>query len=91
MSPARHYDVIVIRTGQGGPPLATALAQAGRKTAISEREHVGGACINEGCTPTKTMVARENITQIFVYLRIAAVLFVLVSFVPAWIRKRNQR
>lgn len=35
--------------------------------------------------------ARENITQTFVYLGIAAVLFVLVSFVPAWIRKRNQR
>ncbi len=35
--------------------------------------------------------AQENITQTFVYLGIAAVLFVLVSFVPAWIRKRNQR
>ncbi len=35
--------------------------------------------------------ARENITQTFVYLGIAAVLFVLVSFVPTWIRKRNQR
>ena len=87
MSPARHYDVIVIRTGQGGPPLATALAQAGRKTAISEREHVGGTCINEGWTPTKTMVARENITQTFVYLGIAAA----VLFVPTWLRKWNQR
>jgi pyruvate/2-oxoglutarate dehydrogenase complex dihydrolipoamide dehydrogenase (E3) component len=29
----------------------------GRKTALIEREHVGGTCINEGCTPTKTMVA----------------------------------
>jgi uncharacterized membrane protein YdjX (TVP38/TMEM64 family) len=35
--------------------------------------------------------ARENITQTFVYLGIAALLFVLVSFVPAWIQSRNQR
>ena len=52
-----HYDAIVIGSGQGGNPLASALAEAGRKTALIEREHVGGTCINEGCTPTKTMVA----------------------------------
>jgi pyruvate/2-oxoglutarate dehydrogenase complex dihydrolipoamide dehydrogenase (E3) component len=54
---ALHYDAVVIGSGQGGNPLARALAEAGRKTAIIEREHVGGTCINEGCTPTKTMVA----------------------------------
>jgi pyruvate/2-oxoglutarate dehydrogenase complex dihydrolipoamide dehydrogenase (E3) component len=52
-----HYDAVVIGSGQGGTPLARALAEAGRKTALVEREHVGGTCINEGCTPTKTMVA----------------------------------
>jgi pyruvate/2-oxoglutarate dehydrogenase complex dihydrolipoamide dehydrogenase (E3) component len=52
-----QYDAIVIGSGQGGNPLAIALADAGRKTAVIEREHVGGTCINEGCTPTKTMVA----------------------------------
>src|SRR5439155_19923977 len=52
-----HYDAVVIGSGQGGNPLANALAQAGRRTAMIEREHVGGTCINEGCTPTKTMVA----------------------------------
>jgi len=50
-----HYDGIVIGSGQGGTPLAKALAKAGRKTAIIEREHIGGTCINVGCTPTKTM------------------------------------
>jgi pyruvate/2-oxoglutarate dehydrogenase complex dihydrolipoamide dehydrogenase (E3) component len=50
------FDAIVIGSGQGGNPLSTALANAGWKTAIIEREHVGGTCINEGCTPTKTMV-----------------------------------
>ena len=52
-----HYDAVVIGAGQGGMPLARALAGAGRKTALVEREHIGGTCINEGCTPTKTMVA----------------------------------
>ena len=54
---AEHYEAVVIGAGQGGMPLARALAGAGRKTALIEREHVGGTCINEGCTPTKTMIA----------------------------------
>ena len=57
MAQSQHYDAVVIGSGQGGSPLAGALASAGRKTAVIEREHVGGTCINEGCTPTKTMVA----------------------------------
>ncbi|HMD90435.1 MAG TPA: mercuric reductase [Anaerolineaceae bacterium] len=51
------YDAIIIGSGQGGMPLARALAKAGWKTAMIEQKHVGGTCINEGCTPTKTMVA----------------------------------
>jgi pyruvate/2-oxoglutarate dehydrogenase complex dihydrolipoamide dehydrogenase (E3) component len=54
---AQHYDAVVIGAGQGGVPLSQALAESGRRTALIEREHVGGTCINEGCTPTKTMVA----------------------------------
>ncbi|HEV2235252.1 MAG TPA: FAD-dependent oxidoreductase, partial [Ktedonobacterales bacterium] len=57
MTDQAAYDVLVIGAGQSGGPLSTAFANAGRKTAIVEREHVGGTCINEGCTPTKTMVA----------------------------------
>jgi pyruvate/2-oxoglutarate dehydrogenase complex dihydrolipoamide dehydrogenase (E3) component len=57
MTDQSTYDVLVIGAGQSGGPLSTAFANAGRKTAIVEREHVGGTCINEGCTPTKTMVA----------------------------------
>jgi pyruvate/2-oxoglutarate dehydrogenase complex dihydrolipoamide dehydrogenase (E3) component len=51
------FDAIVIGSGQGGNPLAGALAAAGKKTALIERQDVGGTCINRGCTPTKTMVA----------------------------------
>ena len=52
-----RYDAIVIGSGQAGGPLSTTLAQAGWKTALVEREHVGGTCVNEGCAPTKTMIA----------------------------------
>lgn len=51
------HDAAIIGTGQSGKPLALALARAGWKVAVIEREHVGGTCINVGCTPTKTMVA----------------------------------
>src|SRR5918995_4171072 len=54
---AQHYDAVVIGAGQAGVPLSQALTRSGRRTALIEREHVGGTCINEGCTPTKTMVA----------------------------------
>jgi pyruvate/2-oxoglutarate dehydrogenase complex dihydrolipoamide dehydrogenase (E3) component len=60
----QHYDAIVVGSGQGGNPLAKALAAAGRKTAMVEREHVGGTCINEGCTPTKTMVASGRVAYL---------------------------
>src|SRR5437660_1310832 len=58
------YDAIIIGAGQAGGPLSTALAQAGQKTAIIERVHVGGTCINEGCTPTKTMVASARVAYL---------------------------
>src|ERR1700733_4970672 len=56
-----HYDAIVIGSGQAGTPLSIALAGAGRKTALVESQHVGGTCINVGCTPTKTMVASARV------------------------------
>ncbi len=52
-----QYDGIIIGSGQGGKPLALDLATAGWKTALVESTHVGGTCINVGCTPTKTMIA----------------------------------
>lgn len=59
-----HYDAIVIGSGQAGTPLSQALAGAGLRTALVEREHVGGTCINEGCTPTKTMVASGRVAYL---------------------------
>ena len=52
-----QYDCIVIGAGQAGGPLAKKLARAGKKTVIIEKRFVGGTCVNDGCTPTKTWVA----------------------------------
>lgn len=59
-----QFDAIVIGSGQGANPLAKALAGAGRHTAIIESTHVGGTCINEGCSPTKTMVASARVAYL---------------------------
>ena len=73
MTAASRYDAIVIGAGQAGGPLAEALARAGRRTALIERVHVGGTCINEGCTPTKTMVASARVTSSKASARAASV------------------
>ncbi|GAB4200511.1 MAG: mercuric reductase [Roseiflexaceae bacterium] len=61
---SEHYDAVIIGSGQAAKPLAVALAGAGRRTAVIERIHVGGTCINEGCTPTKTMVASARVAYL---------------------------
>jgi pyruvate/2-oxoglutarate dehydrogenase complex dihydrolipoamide dehydrogenase (E3) component len=54
---ATSYDALVIGSGQAGPALAVRLAEHGWKTALVERGELGGTCVNNGCTPTKTLVA----------------------------------
>jgi pyruvate/2-oxoglutarate dehydrogenase complex dihydrolipoamide dehydrogenase (E3) component len=51
------YDAIVVGTGQAGPSLAVRLAGAGMRVAVIERKRFGGTCVNNGCIPTKTLVA----------------------------------
>lgn len=53
----KKYDAIIIGSGQAGTPLAKRLAKAGWKTALIEKRLIGGTCINDGCTPTKTMIS----------------------------------
>jgi pyruvate/2-oxoglutarate dehydrogenase complex dihydrolipoamide dehydrogenase (E3) component len=60
----KTYGAIVLGSGQGGTPLARALAASGRKTALIESTHIGGTCINDGCTPTKTMVASARVAYL---------------------------
>ncbi len=64
MSQTKAFDIVIIGSGQAGGPLSTAFARAGRRVAIIEQEHVGGTCINEGCTPTKTMVASGRVAYL---------------------------
>ncbi len=53
----KHFDAIIIGAGQAGVPLAKKLAEEGKKTALIEKNLIGGTCINVGCTPTKAMIA----------------------------------
>jgi pyruvate/2-oxoglutarate dehydrogenase complex dihydrolipoamide dehydrogenase (E3) component len=59
-----HYDAIVIGTSQGGRFLPIELSKAGQKVALVERDQLGGACVNTGCTPTKTMVASARLAHL---------------------------
>src|SRR6266403_1803256 len=54
---AQRFDAIIIGSGQAGPALAGRLTGAGMSVAFAEREHFGGTCVNDGCTPTKALVA----------------------------------
>src|SRR5436189_585378 len=61
---ATKYDAIVIGTGQAGPSLAVRLAGTGMKVAIIERKRFGGTCVNNGCIPTKTLVASARTAHV---------------------------
>jgi len=57
------YDAIVIGSGQAGNPLSQSLADQNWNVALVEQGHLGGTCINTGCTPTKTMVACAQVAH----------------------------
>ena len=64
MTDLESFDAVVIGTGQGGKPLARDLADAGHRTAIVERDRVGGTCVVRGCTPTKTLWASARVAHL---------------------------
>ena len=57
----RKYDAVIIGAGQSGMPLARQISGKGLKVALIEEGEIGGTCINEGCSPTKTMVASAKV------------------------------
>jgi pyruvate/2-oxoglutarate dehydrogenase complex dihydrolipoamide dehydrogenase (E3) component len=61
---ATKYDAIVIGTGQAGPSFAVRLAGTGMKVAIIERKRFGGTCVNNGCIPTKTLIASARAAHV---------------------------
>jgi pyruvate/2-oxoglutarate dehydrogenase complex dihydrolipoamide dehydrogenase (E3) component len=60
----RRFDAIVVGAGQAGPPLAARLDGAGMKVAMIERARFGGTCVNDGCTPTKALIASAHAAQL---------------------------
>src|SRR5918996_1743750 len=58
------FDAIVIGTGQSGPSLAHRLAGAGKRVAIVERKRFGGTCVNNGCIPTKSLIASARAAHV---------------------------
>lgn len=86
-----NYDAIIIGSGQAGNPLAHKLADRGWKVALIERDHLGGSCINYGCTPTKTMLASARLAH---YARKAAELGVntgeVVVDLKAVVARKNE-
>ncbi|MDT6938727.1 dihydrolipoyl dehydrogenase [Brucella pseudogrignonensis] len=58
------YDVIIIGSGPGGYVTAIRAAQLGLKTAIVEREHLGGICLNWGCIPTKALLRSAEVLHL---------------------------
>jgi pyruvate/2-oxoglutarate dehydrogenase complex dihydrolipoamide dehydrogenase (E3) component len=58
-----QYDVIIIGAGQAGIPLSKHLAAAGKRVVIVEQEHLGGSCVNFGCTPSKAAIASARMAH----------------------------
>ena len=58
------FDTLIIGAGQAGVPLARALAEAGQRVALAERKHLGGSCVNFGCTPTKAALASARVAHL---------------------------
>ena len=59
-----RFDAIIIGTGQSGPSLAHRFAKAGKRVAIIERKRFGGTCVNNGCIPTKTLIASARAAHV---------------------------
>ena len=64
MPQTTDYEVLVIGGGQAGLPLVGALAQAGKRVALVERQDLGGSCVNFGCTPTKAAIASARVAHL---------------------------
>jgi dihydrolipoamide dehydrogenase len=59
---AKHeFDVVVVGGGPGGYVAAIRSAQLGMRTAVIEREHLGGICLNWGCIPTKALLRTAEV------------------------------
>jgi dihydrolipoamide dehydrogenase len=87
---ANSYDVIIIGSGPGGYVTAIRAAQLGLKTAIVEREHLGGICLNWGCIPTKALLRTAEIYHYMQHAKDYGLSADNVSFDPSAVVKRSR-
>ena len=85
-----NYDVIIIGSGPGGYVTAIRSAQLGFKTAIVEREHMGGICLNWGCIPTKALLRSAEIYHYMQHAKDYGLSAEKISFDPAAVVKRSR-
>ena len=87
---ADTYDVIVIGAGPGGYVTAIRAAQLGFKTAVVEREHLGGICLNWGCIPTKALLRSAEIYHYMEHAKDYGLSAEKVGFDAAAVVKRSR-
>ncbi|WP_434051780.1 MAG: dihydrolipoyl dehydrogenase [Roseibium sp.] len=85
-----NYDVIIIGSGPGGYVTAIRAAQLGFKTAIVEREHMGGICLNWGCIPTKALLRSAEIYHYMQHAKDYGLSAEKISFDPAAVVNRSR-
>src|SRR5882724_6022205 len=64
MTENNRFDILIVGGGQAGVPLAHKLAKAGKRVALAEEKHLGGSCVNFGCTPTKAAIASAHLAHL---------------------------
>ena len=64
----QNFDLVVLGGGPGGYVAAIRAAQLGMKTAVVERENLGGICLNWGCIPTKALLRTSEINHLLHHL-----------------------
>lgn len=64
MNGNNRFDILIVGAGQAGVPLAHDLAKAGKRVALAEEKHLGGSCVNFGCTPTKSVIASAHVAHL---------------------------
>src|SRR6266436_7414381 len=84
------YDLIVLGSGPGGYVAAIRAAQLGLKTAIVERELLGGICLNWGCIPTKALLRSAEILHYLQHAKDYGLSAGEVTYDPAAVVKRSR-
>src|SRR5438105_15366840 len=88
--PDTNYDIIIIGSGPGGYVTAIRAAQLGFKTAIVERDYLGGICLNWGCIPTKALLRSAEILHYLKHAKDYGLSPGEVTYDPAAVVKRSR-